>query len=216
MPPSTPKPSSPKPLTLRASAPSICSSSPFLGSSDAMARHVGLSAVQVGCQQLQRQLSDDGCQPPDAVGAVEEDRQGVAVATRSAEMGVALVLFLQEVLQRQCEDLCHLAEAGRELGDARGSQQGRAQRVGGHPPRQGLGTVSGPPGVPGWPPQGPQASRAGREHVAERQGDKCHCAAATSLPHPHVLSQTLSLCLPCPCCPIPSHPTPIHVSPLPC
>lgn len=70
-------------------------------------------------QQLQSELGDDGREPPDAVWAVQEDGQRVVEATLLAEVGVALVLGLQQVGQGQREHLFHLGTGARRGGQAR-------------------------------------------------------------------------------------------------
>lgn len=73
--------------------------------------------VGTRCQQLQRELRDDGREPPDTVGPVQEDRQRVAEVATPAEVGIPLVLRLQQVGQGERKYLVHLWEGGRERAD---------------------------------------------------------------------------------------------------
>lgn len=73
--------------------------------------------VGTRCQQLQGELRDDGREPPDTVGTVQEDRQRVAEVALPAEVGVPLVLRLQQVGQGERKHLVHLWEGGRERAD---------------------------------------------------------------------------------------------------
>lgn len=73
--------------------------------------------VDARCQQLQGELSDDGREPPDPVWPVQEDRQCVAEVATMAEVGIALVLFLQQMGQGQCKHFIHLWAGGSERVD---------------------------------------------------------------------------------------------------
>ena len=68
-------------------------------------------------QQLQGELGDDGCEPPDPVWPVQEDRQRVLEVAATAEVGVTLVLLLQQMGQGQGEHFIHLWAGGSERAD---------------------------------------------------------------------------------------------------
>ena len=91
--------------------------------------------VGTRCQQLQGELSDDGREPPDTVRPVQEDRQCVAEVAPLAEVGIALVLCLQQMGQRQSKHFIHLWARGGKRVD-RGCPpppQGQPDLSPGHP-----------------------------------------------------------------------------------
>lgn len=71
-------------------------------------RDIQAGLVGARYQDLQGELGDDSGEPPDAVWPVQEDRHCVAEVATLAEVGVALVLLLQQVGQGQCKHFLHL------------------------------------------------------------------------------------------------------------
>lgn len=80
-------------------------------------RDIQAGLVGTRYQDLQGELGDDGREPPDTVRPVQEDRHCVAEVAPLAEVGIALVLHLQQVGQGQCKHFLHLRTGGSETVD---------------------------------------------------------------------------------------------------
>lgn len=80
-------------------------------------RDIQAGLVGTRYQDLQGELGDDGREPPDTVWPVKEDRHCVAEVATLAEVGIALVLHLQQVGQGQCKHFLHLRTGGSETVD---------------------------------------------------------------------------------------------------
>lgn len=70
--------------------------------------HASPPVVRSWNQQFQSQVGDYCCEAPYAVRTIQKDRQCVAVLSLVAEVRVALVFFLQQVVNGEREDSLHL------------------------------------------------------------------------------------------------------------
>lgn len=112
-------------------------------------------------QQLQGELSDDGCEAPDSVRPMQEYGQRVLEVATAAEVGVTLVLLLQQMGQGQGEHFIHLWAGGSERADralATAASLIRTTRP--PPPQMPLLTSSGL-GLRLWGSSGPTPASTG-------------------------------------------------------